>query len=136
MKNDKIIIGNYERVSFPVFGIDDVVAKIDTGAYSGAFHCTKISENTNDGVKSIVFSPFDHPEIVIETQNFSKKRVKSSNGETEDRYLIVTDITIAGKTREITLSLSDRSSMQYPLLIGSKFLRQYNFLVDATLNNS
>ncbi len=134
--NAKTIIGNYERVSFPIFGIDNIVAKIDTGAYSGAFHCTKIFERDQDGKKSVVFSPFDHPEVVITTDQFSKKQVKSSNGDVEMRYLITTQIVIGQQQYDITLSLSDRSSMKYPLLIGSKFLRQYNFLVDATLNNS
>jgi len=134
--NAKTIIGNYERVSFPIFGIDNIVAKIDTGAYSGAFHCTKIFERDQDGKKSVVFSPFDHPEVVIATDQFSRKQVKSSNGDVEMRYLITTQIVIGQQQYDITLSLSDRSSMKYPLLIGSKFLRQYNFLVDATLNNS
>jgi hypothetical protein len=38
------VIGAFEQVSFPDFGLFDVVAKIDTGATSGSLHATKIKE--------------------------------------------------------------------------------------------
>ena len=38
----KKIIGSFEKVSFPDFGLNNIVAKIDTGATSGALHATHI----------------------------------------------------------------------------------------------
>ncbi len=128
---EKNILGIFETIDFPDFGIDSVKAKIDTGAYSGAFHCTKIKEvDTADG-KELHFSPFDHPDIGIKTKEYTSKHVKSSNGERQERYFVITNINIAGKNYPTMLSLADRTSMRWPVIIGRKFLSNYNFLVDV-----
>jgi hypothetical protein len=124
----KKIIGSFESVIFPDFNGYEVIAKIDTGAYTGALHCTKIREEDN----VLHFSPFDHPEIELSLTEYAVNHVKSSNGKAESRYFIDTNITIAGETYPIVLSLADRSEMKWPVLIGRKFLRQNNFLVDVT----
>lgn len=123
----KKIIGSFESVIFPEFNGYKVVAKIDTGAYTGALHCTKIREEDN----VLHFSPFDHPETEISLTEYAVNHVKSSNGKAESRYFIDTSITISGETYPIVLSLADRSEMKWPVLIGRKFLRQNNFLVDV-----
>ncbi len=131
----KHIIGKFEKVSFPEFGINNVVAKIDTGAYSGALHCTKIKElKTNKGMV-LQFSPFDHPEVEIKTSQYEVGGVRSSNGISEHRYYIKTTIRIGTHQYPITITLSNRSSMRYPVLLGRKFLMQSNFLVDVGQDN-
>jgi hypothetical protein len=122
-----IILGAFESVNFPEFNITGMKAKIDTGAYTGALHCTKINESD----KVLRFSPFDHPEIIIEKDDFVVRHVRSSNGAREKRYFITTEVTIQGETYAIILSLADRSEMKWPVLIGRRFLRQNNFLVDV-----
>lgn len=118
-------------VDFPEFGSKKVTAKIDTGAYSGCFHATNIKVIKTKGADSLVFSPFDHPEMRYETIHFTTKRVKSSNGQIEERFFIDTDIIIDGQKYPIRLGLSNRSGMRWPVLIGRKFLRQHKFLVDV-----
>lgn len=131
----KKIIGKFEQVTFPEFGIDAVVAKIDTGAYSGALHATKIRE-TKDGDKTVLqFAPFDHPETVIMTEHYKVGHVKSSNGHADERYYINTTVCIHGKEYPVNITLSDRSSMKYAVLLGRKFLMQNNFLVDVSIDN-
>ncbi|HUY53170.1 MAG TPA: RimK/LysX family protein [Candidatus Dormibacteraeota bacterium] len=125
------ILGIFEIIDFPDFGINSVKAKIDTGAYSGAFHCTKIKEvDTPDG-KELHFSPFDSPQCDIRTKEYTSKHVKSSNGVKQERYFIITKVNIAGKNYQTMLSLADRTSMKWPVLIGRRFLSNYNFLVDV-----
>ncbi len=135
-KNEPSIVGAFEKVDFPEFGIHGITAKIDTGAYSGALHCTKIHEEEQGDEIVLHFSPFDHPEVVMTSHNFYIKPVTSSNGETADRYFIDTDITVAGRTYPILISLADRSELRWPVLIGRRFLRINNLLVDATKNNT
>lgn len=131
-KNLTKVIGVFERVSFPGFALKDIKAKIDTGAYTGALHCTQIEEvETPDG-KVLHFSPFDKPKLRITAPEFVVSHVKSSNGKKENRYFIKTDIAIDGQTYPITLSLADRSEMKWPVLIGRRFLRRNHFMVDAT----
>lgn len=125
------VIGSLEKVSFPQYGINDIVAKIDTGAYTGALHCTNITLEKVDGGKILHFSPFDHPEITKTADNFLIKYVKSSNGERQQRYFVDTTISLDGEDYEIILSLADRSEMKWPVLIGRKFLKNYDLLVDV-----
>jgi hypothetical protein len=110
-----------------------VRAKIDTGAYTGALHCTKIEEVEGPEGKILHFSPFDKPKKRFSTDSFVVSHVKSSNGKTENRYFITTDIAIDGQTYPILLSLANRSEMKWPVLIGRRFLRTHNFVVDATI---
>lgn len=133
---NKNILGSFEPVSFPEFSaIGLVTAKIDTGAFTGALHCTKISEETKDGVKVLHFSPFDHPEQKVSVTDFVVRYVRSSNGESQSRYFIDTTIVLQGRKYPIVLSLADRSEMKWPVLIGRRFLRKNNFLVDVSRTN-
>lgn len=60
------------------------------------------------------------------------KKVKSSNGKSEDRIFVETVIELFGKKYKAELSLTDRKDMKYPMLIGRKYL-QGRFLVDVSL---
>lgn len=125
------IIGAFEKVSFPDFGLFDLVAKIDTGALSGALHATDITEvQLPTGQKAVSFLPYGR-EPKVEVADFHKKMVKSSNGKTQERHIIATTIVIRGVQYPINISLSDRSDMMKGVLIGRRFLRQHGFLVDA-----
>lgn len=130
-KSQQRTIGSFETIVFPDFNGYEVIAKIDTGAYTGALHCTKIREEETENGPVLHFSPFDHPEIEISLSEFAVNHVRSSNGKSESRYFIDTNIVIAGKKYPIVLSLADRSEMKWPVLIGRKFLRKNNFLVDV-----
>ncbi len=130
-KQEPTVIGVFERVSFPDFGMHDVRAKIDTGAYTGALHCTKIEEIKRPSGKVLKFSPFDNPQKTVTSQQYVVKNVKGSIGKGENRYFITTDIVIAGKLYQILLSLADRSEMKLSVLIGRRFLRNNHFVVDA-----
>ena len=129
---EKKIIGSFETVVFPDFNGYEVTAKIDTGAFTGALHCTKIREETAENGKILHFSPFDHPEIELSLTEYAVNHVKSSNGKAESRYFIDTNIVIQGETYPIVLSLADRSEMKWPVLIGRKFLRSNQFIVDVS----
>ncbi|MBX4199757.1 RimK/LysX family protein [Candidatus Saccharibacteria bacterium] len=126
------IVGVFEKVSFPEFGMHELVAKIDTGAFTGALHATRIHVEEEDGEQVLYFSPFDHPEEVHKTPNFELGIVKSSNGIMTERYFIETSIVLHGHRYAVTLSLADRSDMKWPVLIGRRFLRVNEFVVDVS----
>ncbi len=125
------ILGVLENIDFPQFNIKGVRAKIDTGAYTGALHCTTVVKDVTKDGSVIHFSPFDYPETKITTKDFWRQPVKSSNGKIETRYFIKTSVTIQGETYEISLSLADRSQMKWPVIIGRKFVRHNKFLLDV-----
>lgn len=133
-KPGKKIVGAFETVDFPEFGEIGVVAKIDTGAYTGAMHCHKIEEKGEGAEKILTFQPLNDTQE-IEKDTFAVKYVRSSNGKREKRYFVTTKITLQDEIYEITLSLTNRSDMKWPVLIGRRFLRQHNFIVDPALLN-
>jgi hypothetical protein len=128
------VIGVFEAVGFPEFGVANVSAKIDTGAYTGALHCEHIEETEREGVPVLVFRPLDGTKEITKAE-FLVKHVKSSNGDGQTRYFITTDIELHGNVLPILLSLTDRRDMKWPLLIGRRFLQQNNFVVDPRILN-
>jgi hypothetical protein len=131
-----IVLGSFELVSLPQFNLNEVVAKIDTGAYSGAVHCTDIKVIRRGVIRKRIlqFTPAGNPSLRTETDTFIKKYVRSSTGHRVARYLIPTEIFIAGKNYKIIIGISDRSDMKKQVLIGRRFLRENNMLVDVSLN--
>lgn len=132
-------IGRLETVAFPELNLYNLEAKIDTGAYSTALHCHKIWLEEEDGQKVLHFDLLDpdhthYNEGIAKTNTFSKKKVKSSNGRMENRYIIKTKIKIGNKTYRADVSLTDRRKMRYPVLIGRKLLNK-KFLVDVSKKN-
>lgn len=125
-------LGAFTVISLPKLGLTDVVAKVDTGAYTGALHTTNMVEKMNrKGEKILEFYPAGKPEFKIRTKQYTKRRVRASNSLLEERYVIETKIEIQGKTYPISISLTDRSNMTKTLLIGRQFLRAHRFLVDV-----
>lgn len=132
-KGHKIVIGRKDIADFPEIGFDQVGVKIDTGAYTSSIHCSKIY--VENGTLYCNFFDEKHPEYSLKTHAFKDFRtikVKSSNGIAQNRYEIKTKISIFNKNYKISLSLSDRSDMKFPVLLGRKFLNP-KFIVDPAL---
>lgn len=131
----KEIIGRSDYFDFPELNLLRVPCKIDTGAYTNAIHCSETK--VEDGV--LKFKIGDHPNFSLpkdkwyQTKKFTKSNVKSSNGATENRYTISTNIKILDKTMEVEFTLTDREEMETPVLIGRVCLN--DFLIDVTLTN-
>lgn len=134
MKNteNRKFIGRVEKVNLTSFDIKGLKAKIDTGAYSVAIHAENIRLENDELVFNLLDS--EHPMFQnsdIKTKDFRTKRVRSSNGSLETRYLIITKLNVGGVDYEVEATLTNRKSMKYPILIGRKFLRQNDFFVDV-----
>ena len=127
-------------VNFPLLQLFEVEAKIDTGAYTSAIHCSKIREATlADGSRVIRFQLLDpsHPQYdnkLFEFKEFTLRDIKSSFGDVQERYVIRTQIQLYEEIIEADFSLSDRSDLKYPVLIG-RVLLQNNFIVDVSKKN-
>ena len=125
------MIGRTDKVDFPEWGLFDVDAKIDSGAYTSSIHCENIEAFYVKDQHYVRFSVYDNGKPVIkECKVFASKQVKNSFGQGEYRYSIKTLITLFEKNYTIELSLSDRSSMKYPVLLGRKLLRD-RFVIDV-----
>ena len=59
------------------------------------------------------------------------RNIKSSNGSSEQRYVIETPITLGENTWVIEITLTDRSDMSYLMLLGREGIGK-RFLVDPS----
>ena len=135
----KITIGRFDKADFPEFKLSDIDIKIDSGAYTSSIHCKKIKEIVINDDKYIEFTLLDkeHPlynNKVFTTKTYSSKLVKSSNGISEERFLINTAIVLFNQPFSIDLTLTERSDMKFPVLLGRKFLNG-KFIIDPSLKN-
>lgn len=131
----KIIIGRRDIADFPTLGFNQVQVKTDTGAYTSSIHCKSIE--IKDKILYCVFLDEKHPEYSLKThcfKDFKTIRVKSSNGIVDKRFEIKSNIKLFNKIYKISLSLSDRKEMKYPVLLGRRFLNK-KFIVDPTLTD-
>jgi hypothetical protein len=125
------IIGRIEKIDIPLFEIKDLEVKIDTGAYTSSIDCYKISQEG----KLLKFKVLDdeHPLFTNNWyvfENWKTTKVTSSNGQEEERYLINLDIKFGDEVVETEFTLSNRSKMKYPVLIGRKTIPK-GWLVDV-----
>lgn len=128
---EKRTIGRFDRADFPQLHLKDISVKIDTGAYTSSIHCENIQEE--DNILKCTFLDEEHAlyngkEFTFE--EYKVVHVRSSNGFLQKRYQIQTQITLFNKTFKISLSLSDRQEMRFPVLLGRKFLTK-KFIVDT-----
>ena len=131
----KKIIGRKDVADFPDFGLTAIQVKIDSGAYSCSIDCRNVHLIEKDGKQQleVVFLNVDRPEFnekVYYFADFKSKKVKSSTGHTQIRYFIKGKIVLFESVFETYFSLSKRSGMKTPVLIGRKLLNN-NFIIDT-----
>jgi hypothetical protein len=133
---DKRIIGRREELDFPELGLYGITAKVDTGAYTSSLHCYDIREEKGVLYFKLLNAP--QTEFKVQDQKFteySQKNIKNSFGEIEKRFIIRTIVKIGEKNVKTFISLTNRGTMKYPVLIGRKLLKN-RFVVDVALVNN
>lgn len=136
----KDIIGRNELVNIPEFGLYNIEAKIDSGAYRGAVHATEIKEDIDEDHKKVLkFKILDenHPEfkdITFFSNNFKKVKVKNSGMDFVERYAVPLMVELGGKKINCELTLCNRDSMRRPILIGRKAIKKH-FIIDVNISN-
>jgi hypothetical protein len=129
----KVVIGRNEMIRFPDLAgsaiLGEVEGRVDTGARSSSMHASNMELFEKDDGRWV---RFDFEESIgLEARLWKQKYVRSSNGKKESRYFIKTHIKFGnGKKYPITLSLTDRSKMKFPVLLGRRLLVG-RFLVDV-----
>jgi ribosomal protein S6--L-glutamate ligase len=123
MVGKKIIVGSEEWCALPQINIPAIKARVDSGAKTSALHAVNITPYKKNGNPWVSFEV--HPlqndgktTIHCEAPVFDKRRVKSSSGQSEKRFVIKIAISIAEDTWEIEVTLTNRDSMGYRMLLG------------------
>ena len=118
-----ITVGWREWVSLPDLGIDKIKVKVDTGARTSAIHATELSPFEEDGVKRIAFNVHthrrDHDQFVrCVADIFDQRSVTNSGGQSEERWVIQTGLTIGDYSWPIAMTLTARPDMRFRMLLG------------------
>lgn len=136
---NKQIIGRKDKVDLPDFGLENVSVKIDSGAYSCSIHCEFFEEiKEEDGtVLKVVFLDESLPKYsgeIHEFKEYTKKNVKSSTGEKQERFFIKAKMVLFEKEFITDFSLTKRNGLKNPILVGRKVLSN-QFLIDTSKVN-
>jgi hypothetical protein len=121
-------VGRTERVSFPDLGIEKTDAKVDTGAYGNALHVDEIFIKEDK-----LFFIIDDKEYVYE--KYKTVVVRNSFGKKQKRFSIKTKMVLGEKSYKVYISLTNRKKMKYPMLIGRRFLRRFEYMVNVGKKN-
>lgn len=125
-------LGRSDRVDLPGLSLEDIQAKIDTGAYTSSLHCLRAE--VVDGELEFVLLDEEHPEFTgmkYRFKKFDQREIKNSFGEAELRFVIKTKVKIYDTVIRAEFSLSNRGNLKFPVLLGRKILR-HRFLIDVT----
>ncbi|MGD9592970.1 MAG: ATP-dependent zinc protease, partial [Candidatus Berkiella sp.] len=116
-------IGWEEWISLPELNLPAIRAKVDTGAKTSTLHAfmvEKIVENNETKVHFGIHPIPGRPEIEIFCKALlvDEREIISSNGTSELRYVIRTSAQFGNKKWPIEITLTDRETMAYRMLIG------------------
>ena len=126
---EKIIVGWREKVALPDLGIDQIKAKIDTGARTSALHAFRIKtfRRGKRRIAKFYVHPVQHrrePELLCEARIVDERVVTSSNGKQEHRYVVETLLQVGGTAWPIEITLTNRDEMGFRMLLGRQALRR------------
>lgn len=133
---DKQIVGAIECASLPDIGIHELNVRIDTGAKTSSLHVDNIENFHKKGKPWVRFNIHPNVHNVNETVQCEApikdiRRIKSSNGTTQERYIIRTPMILGSETWPIEISLTDRSEMSFLMLLGREGMSN-KLLVDPS----
>lgn len=134
MAKKRPTIGWREWVQLPDLGVDEIKAKVDTGADNSSLHAFNMERFVRDDVPMVRFEIHPRqkrkrPSIPCEAQIVGEKKVKNPGGRREVRPIIKTRLVVAGKVIEAKVNLTTRDEMTFRMLLGRRTVRK-NFLID------
>jgi hypothetical protein len=135
------LYGRYEYIALPEIGGEVLKAKMDTGALTASLSAKDIETFTRDGDEWVRFrlATKGASNKVYEHKVARISKIKSrADEEDEDkdvsevtrRPVVDLELCLGNVKRTVEVNLTDRSSFNYPLLIGAKALREFGAAVN------
>jgi hypothetical protein len=122
-------LGWREWCALPDLGLPAIKAKVDTGAKTSCLHTFCIEPFSEGGVKYVRFKV--HPlqkndQLVVECIAAVKDErvVSDSGGHKEMRYIVETTVVIGNKCRLVEMSLTNRDTMRFRMLLGRRAMEE------------
>lgn len=131
------VVGWREWVALPDIGIKALKCKVDTGAKNSALHAFDVKPFERNGELWVRFSihldDLDLTKIQMsEAKVIDTRQVIDSSGNRSERFFIETQLEIGHHKFLIQLSLTDRDTMKYNMLLGRTALRKAQMIVDPS----
>ncbi len=123
-----------EWIGLPKLGVPAIKAKVDTGARTSALHAFDIETfgpAKNPKVRFTVHPIPGRDDLVIPCSALilDRRDVTSSNGESESRFVIETQLSVNGDTWPIEITLTNRGGMASRMLLGRQALKDHISIV-------
>lgn len=144
--NQHGVYGLSEKALLPALDLE-VPAKLDTGAVTASLSAQNIQLFERDGEDWVRFAlgvegEQQGKELELPVVRISKIKRRAADipeGETRAytaRPVIEMAVCMGDKREHIEINLTDRTGFSYPFLIGSTALKQFNAMVDPSLEYS
>lgn len=136
-KKPKKIIGAKEWFGFVNLGLPVIKGKIDTGAKTSSLHAFNIETFIRGGKEYVKFEihPLQKNKKIIRTciaRIVDHRYVSDSGGKKEKRYVIESSLTIGEISLNIEITLANRDSMAFRMLLGREAIKKAGMLVDVS----
>ena len=133
-KKDLLTIGWREWISLPSLHIDKIKVKVDTGARTSSLHAFDLCYSHKGDIEYVSFRvhPLQknlHSPVTCKARVVEYKNVKSSNGYSEKRPVIIVDAILHKQKWSIEVTLTNRDEMGFRMLLGRAAIKG-RFLVD------
>ena len=133
---DSSVLGDSTEVTFVTLRGHNLKGKVDTGADVSSLH---VDHWHIDNVKKTVsFSSkaLTGGDTVITLPLQDQQAVKSAGNGVKYRPIIALDVKINGKLlNNVLFNLSDRTGMEYPVLVGKNILERGKFTINPSHEN-
>ena len=139
MAAEPTLYGRYEYIKLPEIG-ETLQAKMDTGALTASLSAKNIETFTRDGEPWVRFqlATKGASDKVYEHKVARISKIKNRADEDDDkeepasakRPVVDLEMCLGNVKRTVEVNLTDRSSFNYPLLIGAKALREFGAAVN------
>lgn len=121
-------IGWEEWISLPQLKLPAIKAKVDTGAKTSSLHAFRVDKMMVNGQPKVRFGIHPIPErtdieVYCVADLVAEREVTSSSGQTELRYVIRTIATFGDSEWPIEITLTDRETLAYRMLIGRSAMK-------------
>ncbi|MBU6140260.1 MAG: ATP-dependent zinc protease [Proteobacteria bacterium] len=135
--NIKQLVGWKEWFELPCLGLPAIKGKIDTGAKTSSLHAFNIESFYLEDVEYVRFDihPLQKNKRLAQhcvARVVDHRMVSDSGGKKEKRIVIKSDLRIGKHKVRIELTLANRDSMAFRMLLGREAVKQGKMLVDVS----
>ena len=129
-------LGWREWLSLPELGIPGIKAKIDTGARTSALHAYFVEPYREAGREMVRFGVHPLPRrediaLICTAPIKERRQVTDSGGHREERFVIESEIRLGDRAYRIEMTLTNRDSMKFRMLLGRSALQTIGLPIDA-----